>query len=46
MTALFPDTHPEMEALQIELIRHMPAWKKIAMKVSDLMECVLQETSA
>lgn len=30
MTALFSDTHPAMEALQIELIRQMPAWKKIA----------------
>lgn len=31
MSALFPDTHPKMEALQIELIRRMPSWKKIAM---------------
>jgi hypothetical protein len=30
MTALYPDTHPKMEALQIQLIRRMPAWKKIA----------------
>lgn len=30
MTALYSDTHPKMEALQIELIRHMPAWKKIS----------------
>ncbi len=30
MSVLFPDTHPKMEALQIELIRRMPSWKKIA----------------
>jgi len=30
MTGLYSDTHPKMEALQIELIRRMPAWKKIA----------------
>ena len=30
MTALYSDTHPEMEALQIELIRRMPPWKKMA----------------
>ncbi len=30
MSALSPDTHPKMEALQIELIRRMPAWKKIS----------------
>lgn len=30
MSALFPDTHPKMEALQIELLRRMPAWKKIS----------------
>lgn len=26
--ALYADTHPEIEALQIEIIRRMPAWKK------------------
>lgn len=30
MSALYSDTHPKMEALQIELIRRMPAWKKIS----------------
>ncbi len=39
MTALYPDTHPKMEALQIELIRRMPAWKKIAI-VDGLNETV------
>jgi hypothetical protein len=31
MGAIFPDTHPKMEALQIQFIRRMPAWKKISM---------------
>ena len=31
MSVLFPDTHPKMEAMQIELIRRMPSWKKFAM---------------
>ncbi len=39
MTALSSDTHPKMEALQIEFIRRMPAWKKISI-VSDLNETV------
>lgn len=30
MTALYSDTHPKMEALQIQLIRRMPMWKKFA----------------
>ncbi len=30
MGALYSDTHPKMEQMQIELIRHMPAWKKLA----------------
>lgn len=39
MRALFSDTHPKMEAIQIEIIRRMPAWKKIAM-VDSLNETV------
>ena len=39
MTALFSDTHPEIEALQIELIRRMLPWKKIAV-VDSLNETV------
>lgn len=39
MSALSPDTHPKIEQMQIELIRHMPAWKKIAI-VDDLNEAV------
>ena len=30
MSTLFSDTHPKMEAMQIEFIRRMPAWKKIS----------------
>ncbi|MDQ3007218.1 MAG: hypothetical protein M3R47_17775 [Chloroflexota bacterium] len=39
MSALFSDSHPKMEALQIELIRRMPAWKKLAV-VDGLNETV------
>lgn len=31
MTVLYFDTHPKMEALQIQIIRRMPAWKKISL---------------
>jgi hypothetical protein len=30
MSTLSSDTHPKMEALQIQIIRRMPPWKKIA----------------
>ena len=30
MSVLFPDTDPKMEAIQIQLIRRMPSWKKIS----------------
>ena len=39
MSALFSDTNPKIEAIQIEIIRRMPAWKKIAM-VDSLNETV------
>lgn len=39
MTALYSDTHPKMEAIQIEFIRRMPAWKKISI-VDGLNETV------
>ncbi len=35
MSAQYSDTHPQMEAYQIQLIRRMPAWKKMAV-VDDL----------
>ncbi|GIV79215.1 MAG: hypothetical protein KatS3mg050_3609 [Litorilinea sp.] len=39
MTALFPDTHPKVEALQLQIVRQMPTWKKIAL-VDSLNEAV------
>ena len=30
MSVLSSDTDPKMEALQIEILRRMPAWKKIS----------------
>lgn len=39
MSTLYRDTHPKIEALQIELIRRMPAWKKISI-VDDLNAAV------
>ncbi len=39
MSSLYSDTDPKMEALQIEFIRNMPAWKKISM-VDGLNETV------
>jgi hypothetical protein len=39
MTSLYRDTDPKVEALQIELIRQMPAWKKMAV-VDSLNETV------
>jgi hypothetical protein len=39
MAQLYSDTHPKIEAMQIELIRHMPAWKKISI-VDGLNETV------
>jgi hypothetical protein len=31
MSALYSDTDPKMEAIQLEIIRRIPAWKKVAM---------------
>lgn len=31
MSALFPDTCPEAEQVQIELLRQAPAWRKLEM---------------
>jgi hypothetical protein len=39
MSSLYSDTHPKMEALQIEIIRRMPAWKKMS-GVNGLNEAV------
>jgi hypothetical protein len=39
MSALSSDTHPKMEKIQLDLIRRMPSWKKIAV-VGDLNDTV------
>lgn len=39
MITLYADTHPKMEQMQIEIIRRMPPWKKLAI-VDDLNETV------
>ena len=31
MSQLYSDTHPKMEALQIELICGMPSWKRMSL---------------
>jgi hypothetical protein len=31
MSSLYSDTHPTIEQMQLELIRRMPAWKKMSM---------------
>ncbi|OGO34405.1 MAG: hypothetical protein A2W35_09475 [Chloroflexi bacterium RBG_16_57_11] len=39
MSTLSPDTHPEVEQIQLGLIRRMPSWVKFAL-VDDLNETV------
>ena len=39
MTTLSPDTHPEIERVQIEGLRRMHPWRKIAL-VGDMNETV------
>ena len=34
MSSYYPDTHPKMEALQIQLLRETPTWRKMEMLVS------------
>ncbi len=34
VTALYSDTHPKMEALQIRLLREAPSWRKMEMLAS------------
>ena len=34
MSGYYSDTHPEMEALQIKLLREAPPWRKMEMLVS------------
>lgn len=39
MSGYYSDTRPDIEGIQLELIRAMPVWKKIAV-VDDLNETV------
>lgn len=39
MSALYSDTNPKIEQMQIEIIRRMPSWRKFAI-VADLNETV------
>ena len=39
MSTLFPDTHPEAEAVLIRLLRAAPSWRKLEM-VDDLNQTV------
>jgi hypothetical protein len=39
MSALFPDTRPEAEKVQIELLRQAPVWRKLEM-VGQINEAV------
>ena len=34
MSQFYTDTHPDMEALQINLMREVPAWRKMEMLAS------------
>jgi hypothetical protein len=31
MSTLWPDTHPDIERLQVERLRQMPSWRKVAL---------------
>jgi hypothetical protein len=33
MNAIYSDTHPQIENLQLELLRNTPAWKKVELLV-------------
>ena len=41
MTTLYPDTDPAIERLQIEGLRQMPSWRKLAL-MAEMGECVRQ----
>lgn len=34
MSGYYSDTHPDMEDLQVKLLREVPAWRKMEMLVS------------
>jgi hypothetical protein len=37
MTVLFPDTRPEAEEVQLELLRQTPPWRKLEMLGQNLI---------
>ena len=39
MSSLWPDTHPDLERLQVERLRQMPAWGKMAL-MAEMTESV------
>lgn len=39
MSTLWPDTHPEIERLQVERLRKMPSWRKVTL-MAEMAESV------
>jgi hypothetical protein len=39
LSTLWPDTHPDIERLQIERLRQMPTWRKMAL-MAEMTESV------
>jgi hypothetical protein len=39
LSTLWPDTHPDMERLQVERLRQMPTWRKMAL-MAEMTESV------
>ena len=39
MSTLWPDTHPDLELLQVEGLRQMPTWRKMAL-MAEMTESV------
>ena len=39
MSTLWPDTHPEIERLQVERLRKMPSWRKVTL-MTEMAESV------
>jgi hypothetical protein len=39
MSTLWPDTHPDIERLQVEQLRQMPTWRKMAL-MAEMTESV------
>ncbi|MDD3826976.1 MAG: hypothetical protein PHY79_13490 [Anaerolineae bacterium] len=39
MSIIWPDTHPDLERLQVERLRQMPTWRKMAL-MSEMTQSV------